>query len=174
MRLMSALSVALSFGVLALTACSSNAEDGARSPAATNAKAEATAAARAPHPLSGLDVVPLTVSRNGRTHTFQVEVARTSAEQARGLMFRTALGANEGMIFPMNPPRHASFWMRNTVIPLDIIYIGTDGRVMNMWENTVPYSEEPLPSNGMVKGVLELRGGRAKQLGIMPGDRVAW
>lgn len=161
MRVMSALSAM----VLALTACSSNAEDSAGPSAATTS---------ARHPLSGLEVVPLTVSRGRSLHRFRVEVARTSAEQAKGLMFRTALAPDEGMIFPMNPPRHASFWMRNTVIPLDIIYIGTDGRVMNMWENTVPYSEEPLPSTGVVKGVLELPGGRAKQLGIMPGDKVAW
>ena len=165
MRLMSTLIVA----ALALTACSSKAEDRARTPAAPGA-----AASPARHPLSGLEIVPLTVSRTGRTHRFRVEVARTAAEQARGLMFRTALSDDEGMIFPMNPPRHASFWMRNTVIPLDIIYIGADGRITNMWENTVPYSEEPLPSTGIVKGVLELRGGRAKQLGLMPGDKVVW
>ena len=168
MRLISALSVM----ALALTACSSNAEDGARSPTVRGSARPAATPVR--HPLSGLEVVPLTVSRAKSAHTFQVEVARTGAEQAKGLMFRTALGPDEGMIFPMNPPRHASFWMRNTVIPLDILYIGADGRIMNMWENTVPYSEEPLPSNGVVKGVLELRGGRAKQLGIMPGDKVAW
>ncbi len=165
MRLMSTLIVT----ALALTACSSNAEDRARSPIAA-----AKTAAPARHSLSGLEVVPLAVSRADRTHSFRVEVARTSAEQAKGLMFRMALGADEGMIFPMNPPRHASFWMRNTVIPLDIIYIGTDGRIANIWENTVPYSEEPLPSTGLVKGVLELRGGRVKQLGIRPGDKVVW
>jgi hypothetical protein len=78
------------------------------------------------------------------------------------------------MLFPMQPPRHASFWMRNTVISLDIIFVGTDRRVLNIAANTVPYSEEPLPSDGAVSAVLELVGGRAAQLGIMAGDKVEW
>lgn len=161
MRLISALSAM----ALSLTACSPVAADGTQ-------PAKVTVPAR--HPVSQLPVVPLTVSRGKQVHRFRVEIARTSAEQAKGLMFRTQLGADEGMIFPMLPPRQASFWMRNTVIPLDIIYVGADGRISNMWENTVPYSEEPLPSVGAVKGVLELRGGRARQLGILPGDKVEW
>jgi uncharacterized membrane protein (UPF0127 family) len=101
-------------------------------------------------------------------------VAATSQQQARGLMFRTRLGDDEGMIFPMNPPRGASFWMRNTVIPLDLIFIGTDGRISNIAANAIPYDESPLLSAGLVKGVLELRGGRAAELGIVAGDRVEW
>ena len=89
-------------------------------------------------------------------------------------MFRTAMGADEGMIFPMSPPRQAAFWMRNTVIPLDIIFIGSDRRILNIAANAVPYSEEPLPSVGAAAGVLELNGGRAAQLGISAGDRVEW
>ena len=166
MRLISATTSALGATILALTACSSNATDGAQSAAAT--------ATPARHAASGLAIVPLTVSRSNRSHRFRVEVARTGAEQAKGLMFRQVLGADEGMIFPMTPPRQASFWMRNTVIPLDIIFIGIDGRISNIWENTVPYSEEPLPSTGAAKAVLELRGGRTKELGIMPGDKVEW
>ena len=133
------------------------------------------AATSATHPESGLPVIPLTVtSANGTAHRFRVEVARTSEEQAKGLMFRTRMGADEGMIFPMNPPRDASFWMRNTVLPLDIIFVGTDGRILNIAANAVPYSETPLPSFGLAKGVLELNGGRAAQLGIAPGDMVRW
>lgn len=150
---------------LALAACSPQ-TDGA-----------ATAVARetpARHPESGLPVIPLTVQRGETTLSFKVEVARTAAEQSKGLMFRTALGPDEGMIFPMDPPRHAAFWMRNTVIPLDIIFIGPDGRILNIAANAVPYSERSLPSAGEVKGVLELRGGRAAELGIVPGDKVAW
>ena len=67
-----------------------------------------------------------------------------------GLMFRTAMGADEGMIFPMDPPRAAAFWMRNTVIPLDIIFIGADRRILNIAANAVPYDERPLPSAGPV------------------------
>ena len=151
--------------LLALAACSPPAGAGASSP---------PAAASTAHPVSGLPVIPLTVTTAGKAHRFQVEIARSADEQAKGLMFRTAMGAGEGMIFPMNPPRSAAFWMRNTVIPLDIIFIGTDRRILNIAANTVPYSEASLASSGAVSAVLELNGGRAAQLGIGPGDRVAW
>lgn len=146
------------------------------SPGAAGSRGAATASPAAPslHPLSGLPVIPLTVTVDGKAHAFRVEVARSAAEQARGLMFRTEMGPEEGMIFPMEPPRLASFWMRNTVIPLDIIYIGEDGRILNIVAGAEPYSETPLPSAGPVKGVLELNAGRAAQLGIGPGDRVEW
>lgn len=151
---------------LALAGCSPNAADGSR--------ASAVAASPARHPESGLAIVPLTIAKGAQSHAFRVEVARTGQEQAKGLMFRTALGPDEGMIFPMSPPRDASFWMRNTVIPLDIIFIGTDRRILNIAANTTPYSETPVPSAGPVIGVLELAGGRAAQLGIAPGDTVTW
>lgn len=132
------------------------------------------ASASAVHPVSGLQVIPLTVTHGDRVHAFRVEVARTAEEQARGLMFRASMGADEGMIFPMNPPRGAAFWMKNTVIPLDLIFIGPDRRIANIAANAVPYSLESLPSVGPVIGVLELNGGRAAQLGITAGDRVEW
>ena len=144
------------------------------SPGAGEASPAADQTAAAVHPVSGLAVVPLTVTSGTFRHTFRVEVAATSAEQAKGLMFRTEMGANEGMIFPMNPPRTASFWMRNTVTPLDLIFIGPDGRITNIAANAVPYDERPLSSTGLVKGVLELSGGRAAQLGIVAGDVVEW
>lgn len=126
------------------------------------------------HPESGLRVIPLTVTHAGRKHVFRVEVAATGREQAKGLMFRTAMGPDEGMIFPMDPPRGASFWMRNTVLPLDLLFIGVDGKVSNIAANAVPYDETPLSSVGLVKAVLELNAGRAAQLGIVPGDTVEW
>jgi uncharacterized membrane protein (UPF0127 family) len=150
---------------LALAACAKPA-DGATKAAET--------AAPARHPESGLPVVPLTITRGTERHAFRVEVARTGPEQAKGLMFRTSMGADEGMIFPMDPPRDAAFWMKNTVIPLDIIFIGIDHRILNIAANAVPYSEQPLPSAGKVSGVLELNGGRAAALGIVPGDKVEW
>lgn len=151
---------------ITLGACSP--ASGAAAPQSMNGQAPAV------HPVSGLEVVPLTVTHNGKRHVFRVEVARTGQEQAKGLMFRTAMGADEGMIFPMNPPRGASFWMRNTVIPLDIVFIGTDGRILNIAANAVPYDETPLSSLGPVRGVLELNGGRTAQLGIAAGDKVEW
>lgn len=127
------------------------------------------------HPESGLAVVPLTVQRGTRTLRFRVEVARTSAEQAKGLMFRQKMGADEGMIFPSDPPRDGvAFWMKNTVIPLDIIFIGADHRVLNIAADAAPYSLAPLPAAGPVSGVLEINGGRAAELGIVPGDRIDW
>ncbi|WP_395390842.1 DUF192 domain-containing protein [Novosphingobium sp. BL-8A] len=134
----------------------------------------AATATGAVHPESGLPVVPLTVAGSGKAHVFQVEVAASEAEQAKGLMFRTAMGADEGMVFPEKAPRKAAFWMKNTVIPLDILFIGPDHRVLNIAANAVPYDETPLPSNGPVIGVLELNGGRAAELGIAPGDKVSW
>jgi len=139
--------------------------------AGENQAAEATPAR---HPVSGLEVVPLTVTHAGKAHRFRVEVARSTAEQDKGLMFRTAMGADEGMLFLRNPPDVPSFWMHNTVIPLDIIFIGSDRRILNIAANAVPYDETPLPARGVSIAVLELNGGRAAQLGIGPGDLVAW
>ena len=142
---------------------------------AAQASPAAVASAPAVHPESGLPVIPLTVtSSGGKVHRFRVEVARTEAEQARGLMFRTRLGPDEGMIFPREPVDIPSFWMKNTPLPLDIIFIGTDRRILNVAANTVPYSLEPVGSAGMASAVLELPGGRAAQLGIGAGDRVTW
>ena len=119
-------------------------------------------------------MVPLTISQNGKTHAFRVELAATMEQQEKGLMFRTKMGPDEGMLFPSDRPAARSFWMKNTVIPLDIIFIGPDHMISNIAANAVPYSEEPIPSSGAAIAVLELNGGRAAQLGIMPGARVTW
>jgi uncharacterized membrane protein (UPF0127 family) len=103
------------------------------------ARKSGAAAPASVHPISGLKVVPLTISTKNGRHTFRVEVAVSEEEQAKGLMFRTQMGADEGMIFPMDPPRMAAFWMKNTVIPLDIVFIGPDHRVLNVAANAVPY-----------------------------------
>ena len=123
---------------------------------------------------SGLDLVPLSVRSGNRTHAFTVEVARTSEEQAQGMMFRESLGPDQGMIFPFPEPRLASFWMRNTLIPLDIIFVRADGTIARIAANAVPLSEEPVAVGEPVTAVLELRGGRAAELGIQEGDRVTW
>jgi uncharacterized protein len=151
---------------IALAACSTQ--------AATERGAGSTAAQPSVHPVSGLQVIDLTVSSRGEEHRFRVEVAATPQQQQRGLMFRTEMGADEGMIFPLPQVRMASFWMRNTVIPLDIIFIGPDNRVLNIAAMTTPYSEESVPSIAPAKAVLELNGGRAAELGIAPGDLVDW
>lgn len=138
------------------------------------ASAQAPAAVEQParHPVSGLAVIDLTVDRGGKVLPFRVELADTPEAQARGLMFRTQLGDNEGMIFPSPVPEPRSFWMKNTPLSLDIIFIGPDGRITNIAANTTPYSLESVTSSGFASGVLELRAGRAKELGIVPGDKV--
>ena len=126
------------------------------------------------HPVSGLETVPLTVTTMDKAYRFSVEYAASEEAQRQGLMFRTELGDWEGMIFPTIPPRPRSFWMKNTPLPLDIIFIGSDSRVLNIAANTVPYSLESVASMGNTIGVLELRGGRAAELGIKPGALVQW
>ena len=121
----------------------------------------------------------LTIKSTNGTHAFQVESAKTEAEQARGLMFRTDLKPDGGMLFWPYPPAGgapvvANFWMKNTPSSLDILYIRADGTIARIAENTVPFSETPIPSGEPVGAVLELMGGRAAELGIAEGDLVTW
>ncbi|UZK69363.1 DUF192 domain-containing protein [Sphingomonas sp. S1-29] len=123
--------------------------------------------------------VPLTITTASGAHRFDAEPARTRAEQDRGLMYRTDLGPKSAMLFYPYPaegggPKEASFWMKNTPTPLDIIFIRADGTIASIAENTVPFSEAPVPSGEPVGAVLELVGGRAAELGISPGDKVSW
>ncbi|WP_226018043.1 DUF192 domain-containing protein [Novosphingobium sp. FKTRR1] len=158
---------------LVLAACSPATADSkpTAQPGTTSTQAPATPTL---HPISGLAVIPLTVTTANGPRVLKVELAASAEEQEHGLMFRTAMGPDEGMIFPMNPPRRAAFWMRNTVIGLDIIFIGPDHKVLNIAANAVPYDETPLPSAGAASGVLELNAGRAAQIGLRPGDLVTW
>ncbi len=119
--------------------------------------------------------MPLTIrTADGKVHSYKVEVAATPDQQSHGMMFRTKVPAGTGMIFPMSPPRSAAFWMRNTFVPLDLIFIGSDGRVRNIIADAVPKSEALLPSVGPVAAVLELAGGEAARIGLKPGDKVSW
>ena len=144
------------------------------SPQAGTASPAATPEAPATHPVSGLEVIPLTITQDGKRHRFRVEVAATDEQQMRGLMFRTEMGADEGMIFPKEPAQMRSFWMRNTVIPLDMLFIGPDHKVVNIIANAVPYSLDSRPSAAPVIAVLELNGGRTAELGLGPGALVQW
>lgn len=156
-------------GVAMLAACSPGEGASARAQApATKEQASAR------HPVSGLRVIDLVVDRGGKKLAFKVELADTPEAQARGLMFRTELGDNEGMIFPSEVVGPRSFWMKNTPLSLDIIFIGPDGRIANIAANTVPYSLASVSSKGDASGVLELRAGRAAALGIVPGDKVSY
>ena len=138
------------------------------------AAATETQDAASTHPVSGLEVVPLTVTSGDTVHRFRAEVAASAEEQSRGLMFRTRIGPDEAMIFPRKDLRPARFWMKNTPIPLDIIFIGPDGRIANIAAMTVPYSLDGVESDGVVSAVLEIAGGRAAELGLAAGDKVEW
>jgi hypothetical protein len=106
----------------------------------------------------------------GKAH-FAVEIADEPAEQARGLMFRPALPEGAGMLFLYDPPQQARFWMRNTMIPLDMVFIDDAGRVESVAERRDTYSERVSGSGGPVRAVLEINGGLAARLGIGPGDQ---
>jgi uncharacterized membrane protein (UPF0127 family) len=110
----------------------------------------------------------------GKKRRFVVEIADTPEQQSYGLMNRQSLEPNRGMIFPYDPPQPVSFWMKNTYIPLDIIFIAPGGRVSRIEENTVPLSLEPVVSTEPVEAVLEIAGGRSAELGIAAGDKVDW
>ena len=121
----------------------------------------------------GVELQPLEIVSKTGVHTFAVELAVTPEEQARGLMFRRELPEGQGMLFDFQREQPATFWMKNTYVSLDMIFIRADGRILRIAENTVPLSEALVPSGGPVRAVLEVVAGTARKLGIAPGDRVA-
>lgn len=157
----------------ALVACSP-AESGAALSQSQSSQGSAADTETRTHPISGLEIIDVTVMRGEQKIAFDTELADTVEAQTRGLMFRTELGDNEGMLFPTEVPQQRSFWMKNTPLPLDIIFIGPDKKITNIAANTVPYSLDPVPSAGLAIAVFEIRGGRAAELGIVPGDEVKW
>jgi len=112
------------------------------------------------------------ISKSGR-HPFAVELATNGVERAVGLMFRKELPKGRGMLFDFQQEQAVAFWMRNTYIPLDMIFIRSDGRILRIAENTEPLSERIISSGGPVRAVLEVVAGTAKKYGITAGDRVA-
>ena len=108
----------------------------------------------------------------GKSHDFTVELALNNAQREQGLMFRKSMPPENGMLFNFGEPRDVAMWMRNTLIPLDMLFIGRDGRITHIHENAVPHSEAIISSRGPVNFVLELNGGAAKRYGIKPGDIV--
>jgi uncharacterized membrane protein (UPF0127 family) len=128
----------------------------------------------APTGATGEPMERLTLVTATGAHDFWVEIADEEPERQRGLMFRPPLEADRGMLFtwPGEPAREQSFWMRNTPSSLDIVYIDPTGRIVSIASHTTPQSEAPIPSNGPSNGVLELRAGRAEEIGAKPGDVV--
>jgi len=104
--------------------------------------------------------------------TFEVELADTAESRAQGLMFRQELAEDKGMLFDFKEEREVAFWMRNTFIPLDMIFIAADGTIMNIYENARPQDETAIPSLFPVRFVLEIPGGRSAEIGLKAGDKM--
>lgn len=115
----------------------------------------------------------LEIASKTGVHVFSVEIADNDAEREKGLMYRRELPEGRGMLFDFHREQEVSFWMQNTYIPLDMIFIRGDGRIFRIAENTEPLSTRLVPSGGPVRAVLEVIGGTARKLGIEIGDRVA-
>jgi uncharacterized membrane protein (UPF0127 family) len=129
-------------------------------------------AAGAPIADAKMRLETLTLVTGASEHVIQVEVTSTPEEKAMGLMFRTTLADDAGMLFPYTPPQEATMWMRNTYISLDMVFIRGDGIIHRIEANTEPFSERVIASRGTVAAVLELKAGSAARLGLKPGDRV--
>jgi uncharacterized membrane protein (UPF0127 family) len=113
-------------------------------------------------------------TQSGGSFHFDVEIAATPEQQERGLMFRDKMAADAGMIFPQESDRTMEFWMKNTYLPLDMIFIASNGRIAHIAPDAIPRSEKTIPSGGPIRAVLELNGGTAAKLGIHVGDIVAF
>jgi hypothetical protein len=118
--------------------------------------------------------IPLRLMTAKRTHRYSVELAATPREQQIGMMFRTRLARGRGMLFPFAAPRPLSFWMENTLISLDLVFVGADRRVLNVAARATPLSRAFLSSQGAAVAVLEIGAGEAARIGLRAGDRVEY
>ncbi len=145
----------------------------AEAPAAEAAPAAPAAASAGPATSPDPVTIPLRelvlVTGTG-VHRFTIEIADDPVERARGLMFRTEMAADHGMLFDFGAEGPRSFWMRNTPLPLDIIFVAADGTVVSIARNTTPYSEASIPSEGDARFVFEVNAGIADRIGLAPGD----
>ncbi|MGH6961849.1 MAG: DUF192 domain-containing protein [Dongiaceae bacterium] len=137
------------------------------------ALAVVAAGTRAPA-AAGFERDELIVETADGAHRFAVELATTAEQRSQGLMFRPHLAADAGMLFVYPRERTITMWMKNTLIPLDMLFIAADGRIIHIAERTIPKSMATISSEGPARGVLELNGGTAARLGIKPGDRVRY
>ncbi|SIS84921.1 DUF192 domain-containing protein [Phaeovulum vinaykumarii] len=119
------------------------------------------------------DDLALLQGGDGRWHRFRIELADTAADRARGLMFRRDLARDQGMLFVYPAPQNVAFWMRNTLIPLDMLFFDAAGRITRIHENARPLDETPIPGGSAVRFVLEIPGGQARAQGLRVGDRLA-
>jgi uncharacterized membrane protein (UPF0127 family) len=134
--------------------------------------ANAPVAAALPNcPNQGLKTVPVTFQTAKGKFSYQLDVAATPAQQECGLMYRKTMPRDVGMDFPLKPPRSVSFWMENTVLPLDLVFVGPDNRVVSVGRGK-PFSRDLIDSGGITARVIELNAGEAARIGLKPGDRV--
>ncbi len=122
-------------------------------------------------PYSAPQGVDIALSAQKTAH-FNVEIADNDATREQGLMCRPSLAENQGMLFEFQNVAERTFWMENTLIGLDIIYIAPDGRIVSIQKNAKPLDRTPLPSNGAASGVLEIAAGESDKLGLKPGDKI--
>lgn len=121
---------------------------------------------------SALPVETIRIDTAGGSKAFTVEIAADTASQQRGLMYRRDLPVDAGMLFDFHQEARVAFWMKNTPLPLDMLFIRADGTVSSVEPNAIPYSTDSIPSAEPVRAVLEINGGQAHVLGIKPGDKV--
>ncbi len=112
------------------------------------------------------------VTQDGAAHKFSIEIMDNDTTRAKGMMFRQELAPDAGMLFDFHEEKQVAFWMRNTFIPLDMIFIAADGTIKNIHVNAKPQDPTTIPSDGPVRFVLEINGGRSVELGIAKGDRL--
>jgi uncharacterized protein len=114
----------------------------------------------------------LTIQTAGGPQKFTIELALTPAQMEQGLMFRRSLAPNAGMLFDFKTPTNVTMWMKNTVLPLDMLFLDAQGRIIDVHERAVPYSTDVIAAKAPARYVIELNGGTAERLGIKPGDQV--
>lgn len=123
-------------------------------------------------PVRAASFQPLEIVTKNGVQVFSVEMATTEEEKQTGLMYRKELADGKGMLFDFNPEQEISMWMKNTYVSLDMIFIGANGRILRIAENTEPMSTKIISSRGPARAVLEVAAGTAQKYGIRPGDRV--
>ncbi len=121
---------------------------------------------------ASLPVETIAIDAKTGPHRFTVEVAADEASRETGLMYRTAMAPDAGMLFDFHTPQPVSFWMENTVLPLDMLFVRADGTIARIKANATPYSRENIPSGEPIRLVIELNAGRAAALGITEGAHV--
>ncbi len=122
--------------------------------------------------MAAAEIERVVIETSAGERVFKVEVVREDAERNRGLMYRKRLARDAGMLFDYDPPQDVAFWMKNTYVSLDIIFIDVTGKIITIAAKTKPLSLDRIPSHGEARGVLEIKGGMAETLGIKVGDRV--